>query len=257
MTLGRMPLRSAKFAGFYRWLGKWEIGFKAERGKEKTGLKNEMPSIRIDGPCFFKVFDPFLDTFFAVCFFPFIKDVVDRDIRIGSVILQIFHESVLILTKFMEDGIFFAVEVQRGHMVFFAQLDIEGRGRFDPFSIEIELRIPMIDKAVRTDKFQKLRRGQVVANRGKAHPGWNFAGPSQGAKKPGFADAKAAAGIENIAGPVMFRKVKGIIRIVPDAVPDTIEEFYRLGNRIFFSSFYGFISIFDNGRMIAVDDRCG
>jgi hypothetical protein len=115
----------------------------------------------------------------------------------------------------------------------------------------------MIDKPVRTDKFQKLRSGQVVANRGKAYPGGNFAGPSQGAKKPGLADAKPPAGIEDIAGPVMFRKKKRIVGIIPDAVPDGIEEFYSLGNGIVSRIFYGIMSIIDNCRMITVDNRCG
>ena len=90
----------------------------------------------------------------------------------------------------------------------------------------------MIDKQIRTDEFQKFRGGQMIFNRCKAYSGGNSKGPSQGTQEPGFADAKSPAAFDDIAGPVMLRKVKGIIGIIPDIVPNRIVEFYGLGNRI-------------------------
>ena len=72
----------------------------------------------------------------------------------------------------------------------------------------------------------------MVFNRGESHPGGNSAGPSQGTQEPGFTYAKSPAGIDDIAGPVMLSKVKGIIGIIPDIVPHRVIKFYGLGNRI-------------------------
>ncbi len=105
-----------------------------------------MRLIRVGCPCFFKIVDPFSDTILAVRLFPFIKDVVDGDIRKDPVILQIFHELFFLLIKFMEYGVFPTVEVKGSDMVFFAQFDIERGGGFDPYSVQVKFRIPMIDK---------------------------------------------------------------------------------------------------------------
>ncbi len=102
--------------------------------------------IRVGCSCFFKIVDPFSDTILAVHFFPCREDFINGDIRISSVILQIFHKLFFLLIKFMEDGVFLAVEVKGSDMVLFAQFDIECGGGLDPFSGEIKFRIPMIDK---------------------------------------------------------------------------------------------------------------
>ena len=213
--------------------------------------------IRVGCSCFFEIVHPSSDAILSVHFFPFIKDVVNGDIRISSVILQIFHKLFFLLVKFMKDGVLPAVEVEGSDMMFFAQLDIEGGGGFDPFSGQIKFRVSMIDKQVGADKFQKFRGGQMIFNRGKPHSGGNTAGPSQGTQEAGLADTESPAGIYDIAGPVMLRKVKGIIGIIPDIVPNRVIEFYGFFNGIAACIFYGFIGIVDNCRMIAVDNRCG
>ena len=134
--------------------------------------------IRVGRSCFFKIVHPSFDAILAVGLFPFIKDVVNGDIRISSVILQVFHEKFLLLIKFMEDGVLPAVEVKGSDMMLFAQFDIERGGGLEPFSGQIKFRVSMIDKQVGADKFQKLRGGQMIFNRGKPHPGENLAGPS-------------------------------------------------------------------------------
>ena len=117
-------------------------------GRKKTGARIKILLIRVGCSCFFKILYPFVDAIFAVCLFPFIKDVVNGDIRKGSVIFQIFHELFFLLIKLLENGVFLAIEVKGSDVIFFAQFDIECGGGLDPFSVQIKFRIPMIDKQI-------------------------------------------------------------------------------------------------------------
>ena len=122
----------------------------------------------------------------AIGFFKSSHDLSHWNIRETSVKFEILHELPVLGIVGLENRILPAVEFERRHAVFPAELLVKGRCRLHPLPFKEKLGKSMVGEDVRAEKFQQLPRCKVIAYGRKTGAGRDCSCSAQRAKQRGF-----------------------------------------------------------------------
>ena len=167
-------------------------------------------------------------------------------------IRHVFHEPPPLGVVGLKNRILQTIEFKGRHVVSVTQFPIKGRGCLYPLSFQIKFGESMKYKEVCPDIFNELPGRQMVDHIGKTYSRRDMACPAEGTEERSFTHAVASLAHQHIAGAIVFREVKGIIRIVPDAISHGVIKFDSL-----FDLIGGFLANSVYGvRLQSGDDRC-
>ena len=113
----------------------------------------------------------------------------------------------------------------------------------------------MVNKDVGPEKIKELFGDQMVSYYAKANPGRDSACSSEGAKQRGLGNAEAFPASQDVAGLVVFRKIKGSIRIVTNSIANREIKLNGFFHGIVTTSRHPMCIIANDG-VVAVYDRC-
>src|SRR4051812_32612594 len=118
-------------------------------------------------------------------------DVLRRHVGELAAPAYVLHVPAVVLIERMEDRVFAAVELERLHPETRAQGEVERRRRLDPFAVELQLDIAVVDEEVGAHLRRQLGRGQMVLHVGKADARRDAGSAGTGSEQRRFRHAPA------------------------------------------------------------------
>src|SRR6266404_328724 len=182
-------------------------------------------------------------------------DVFRRHVGVLAAPAHIFHMPAVVRVEGMEDRVFPAVELERLHAKAGAQAQVERRRRLDPFAVEMELRVAVVDEEIGAHLRRQLRRRQVILYVGEADARRDAGCARRTGEERRLGHAPAETALEASRGAIGVVGHEVLERVVADGVAHRVVERHRAAAVI--GALRMLAREADHCRVSAVDEAAG